>query len=181
MDYITPKRPDDWDLQLKEHEQEELENWMLEQREAAFRPELGLKRTRLKKRKTQMEMADIMQLSRRAYQLHETGKRPIPSDALIKLAAYFEIDMHELFTGERYPMTRTAKEKNAEFAISTFVDLMFAHQDKGMNIKEAKQIALHYLKFNQPGDDPHENDLDESIRAMTGNKYVRGGPEAMDQ
>lgn len=165
-----------WQLQVQPDEQTELENWMIEERERAHCPELGLKRARIKNKKTQQEMADIMHLSRRAYQLHESGKRPIPSDAMVKLAAFFDADLHEVFTGERYPVTNSEKEKNAKFAISTFVKLLGAFQKENMTMKEAEQITIHYLRFNQPGDDPKGEDLDDSIRAITGNKFVRGGP-----
>lgn len=165
-----------WKLEVEDDEQEAFEHWLVEERERVYRPELGLKRTRLNNKKTQQEMADIMQVSRRAYQLHESGKRPIPSDAMVKLAAFFDADLHEVFTGERYPVTNSEKEKNAKFAISTFVKLLGAFQKEDMTMKEAEQITIHYLRYNQPGDDPKGEDLDDSIRAITGNKFVRGGP-----
>lgn len=166
-----------WKLEVKDDEQEAFEHWLVEERERVYRPELGLKRTRLNNKKTQQEMADIMQISRRAYQLHESGKRPIPSDAMVKLAAFFDADLHEIFTGERFPISRAEKEKNARFAISTFVKLLNTYRKEGITLKEAEQITIHYLRFNQPADDPKGDDLESSIRAITGNKLIRGGPD----
>ena len=99
---------------------------------------------------------------------------------LVKLAAYFDADMHELFTGERYPMTNAEKERNAEF-VAIFLKLMRTYQSEDISMIEAEQITLHYLRYNQRGDDHKDVDLDDSIRAKTGNKFVRGGPERSDR
>lgn len=46
---------------------------------------------------TQEQLAENLQISRSSLALYETGKRQVPNELLLKIAAYFKVSMDFLF------------------------------------------------------------------------------------
>lgn len=59
----------------------------------------NMKRLRAKFELSQSETAEIMGISERAYRTYEKGHRPIPSDALLRLATATGVDLNEIMLG----------------------------------------------------------------------------------
>ncbi|MGJ8609540.1 MAG: helix-turn-helix domain-containing protein [Octadecabacter sp.] len=70
---------------------------------ARFGPEnptpTNLLRFRLKKRLKKQTVAEMMNVTPRTYYSYENGSRPIPSDALVRLATLTGADLHEILMG----------------------------------------------------------------------------------
>lgn len=56
-----------------------------------------LKALRLASRKTQHELAEVLNISRSAYALYELGKRQLNYDSLLSLAKYYNVSLDYLF------------------------------------------------------------------------------------
>ena len=56
-----------------------------------------LKELRLSRQKTQQDIADVLNISRSAYALYESGKRQLNYDSLCALADYFSVSLDYLF------------------------------------------------------------------------------------
>lgn len=54
---------------------------------------------RLRKKLKKQQMADFMEVTSRTYYEYEKGSRPIPSDALVKLATLTRADLNEILMG----------------------------------------------------------------------------------
>ncbi len=63
--------------------------------------------------KLQSDIAKLLQITRQQYSLYETGKRTIPIDLLIKLAAFYNtsIDYIVGITNEIKPYPKTKETK----------------------------------------------------------------------
>lgn len=137
-----------------------------------FRADEGLLRIRRRFKKTQAQMADIASISRRAYQSYEQGNKDAPSSVLFRIAAHFEVDLHELVTGARSPVTDETKATLAHDAIKVCT-LLFAHfKDTDMSPDEMRHISAQVLKWQHPGEKADLQLIEGAIRAVTGDKYV---------
>lgn len=137
-----------------------------------FRVDEGLLRIRRRFKKTQAQMADIASISRRAYQSYEQGAKDAPSSVLCRIAAYFEIDLHEFVTGARSPVPDSTKATLAHDAIKVCT-LLFKHfKDTGMKAEEVRDISAQVLKWQHPGDKADLQLIEGAIRAVTGEKYL---------
>lgn len=142
-----------------------------------FRVDEGLLRIRRRFKKTQAQMADIASISRRAYQSYEKGAKDTPSSVLFRIAAHFEIDLHELVTGARSPVPDSTKATLAHDAIKVCT-LLFEHfKDTGMRAEEMRDISAQVLKWQHPGEKADLELIEGAIRAVTGEKYL---PEQYD-
>jgi transcriptional regulator with XRE-family HTH domain len=56
--------------------------------------------------KTQKEMAEILNVSLRGYQMYEEGKSNLPPAKMVLLAQKFGVNLHWLLTGEGEPFVR---------------------------------------------------------------------------
>lgn len=142
-----------------------------------FRADEGLLRIRRRFKRTQAQMAEIASISRRAYQSYEQGAKDTPSSVLFRIAAHFEIDLHELVTGARSPVPDSTKATLAHDAIKVCA-LLFEHfKDTGMSAEEMKDISAQVLKWQHPGEKADLQLIEGAIRAVTGEKYL---PEEYD-
>lgn len=87
-----------------EEESRVLEEHSRKMRHQDLRPHLALQKLRKSlrnddgKKLSQREMAEILGVSLRGYQNYEHGDRPIPSDVLTKIKAYFEVPAETLLS-----------------------------------------------------------------------------------
>lgn len=56
-----------------------------------------LKALRIASRKTQRDIADVLNISRSAYALYEAGKRQLGYETLLSLAEYYNVSLDYLF------------------------------------------------------------------------------------
>lgn len=137
-----------------------------------FRPDEGLLRIRRRFKKTQAQMAEIASISRRAYQSYEQGTKDAPSSVLFRIAAHFEVDLHELATGARSPVADETKATLAHDAIQVCA-LLFEHfKDSRMRPSEMRAISAQVLKWQHPGERADLELIEGAIRAVTGEKYL---------
>lgn len=140
--------------------------------EAEMRPHVGMKRLRKAKQLSQQQLADVLGVSRKTYQLYESRKLPIPSVVIGKLAANYPVDIHELFTGRPFPSPPAVKMANAKVAIAAFRHLADEFLAMGMSLDEMERITLAYTRAHEPGDPLNELDLMTCVKIVTGDKYL---------
>lgn len=159
----------------EERERAELEAYEQDEfniRLSYFRVDEGLLRIRRRFKKTQAQMAEIASISRRAYQSYEQGAKDAPSSVMFRIAAYFQIDLHELATGARSPVPDRTKATLAHDAIKVCT-LLFAHfKDTDMSADEMRDISAQVLKWRHPGESADLQVVEAATRAVTGDKYV---------
>lgn len=138
--------------------QKELDNEMYRQireEELSMRaPHEGLKRLRKKHSKSQAEMAEVLNVSRRSYQDFEAGKRPIPSDAILALHAEFDCDLHELFTGRPVPIPREVRAGFVQAALEAVEALLQRYETEGLSMGEIRRYATLVAELTPPGEAP---------------------------
>lgn len=72
----------------------------LQQRLAlSYRVHENLLRFRVRRKLTKQRMAELMEVTPRSYYAYEKGQRPIPSDALVRLAILTGGDLNEILLG----------------------------------------------------------------------------------
>lgn len=103
------------------------------------RLDIGLKKFRLSKDLSQVEMAAVMGVSRRSYIDYEHGEKPVPSVALARLLSKFDCDLNVLFTQQPAPITATQGAKFTNQAIDLTIGLMGLC--KGMDKKDARKVV----------------------------------------
>lgn len=135
-------------------------------------PHHGLKQVRKAAKLTQKEMALETGVSRKSYQLYETGKLPIPSDKVVKLAQRFDFDIHKFFTGSPLVNPVQLKVQCAQVGIDAFKELLRRFDDTEMTMDEMKRIAMAYAKYYTEGDGYSYMDLLKCVELVTGYKYV---------
>lgn len=148
--HFQPRRFSDQDLHEEDYRQ-------LREEELSMRaPHEGLKRIRKKNGKSQAEMAEVMNVSRRTYQDFETGKRPIPSDAILALHAAFDCDLHELFTGRPVPIPRDVRASFVTVALDATVALLkrYGDSEDGISSEDLRRYATLTAELTPPGEEP---------------------------
>lgn len=138
--------------------QQELDNEdyrQIREEELSMRtPHEGLKRLRKKQNKSQAEMAEVLNVSRRSYQDFEAGKRPIPSDAILALHAEFDCDLHELFTGRPVPIPRKVRAGFVQVALDAVGALLQHYEGKSLSMDEIRRYATLVAELTPPGEAP---------------------------
>lgn len=86
----------------------------------------------------QVKMAGLMGVSQRSYAGYENGERSVPSEALIELAVRTNVDLNELFTGEK---GRVGPEYNQSIAMKT-VEILNLIESQYPKFSEERQLKL---------------------------------------
>ena len=164
----SKEEEEEWErTEFEAYEQDEFNRRM-----SYFRVDEGLLRIRRRFKKTQTQMAEIASISRRAYQSYEQGTKDAPSSVLFRIAAYFEVDLHELATGARSPVADDTKATLAHDAIQVCA-LLFEHfKDSRMLPNEMRDVSAQVLKWQHPGEKADLEIIEGAIRAVTGEKYL---------
>ncbi len=151
---------------------QELAQEEFQSRLAAFKPAEGLLRTRRAFGKSQADMAQIADISRRAYQTYEAGEKTVPAPVLCRIAAYFELDLHELVTGQRAPIDSRTRAALQHEAIQVFRTVGKHYRSAAMTIDEMAAITAQLLKWKRAGEDIDADLIEGATRMVTGDKYV---------
>ena len=141
-----------------------------EMRLERIKPHEGLRKLRLRKNMTQDEMASVCGIATRSYQNYESGRQAIPSTVTKKLAAEYLVDIHELFTGGPHANSFQIQAETVLFTgeIIGYLETKFSD----MLIDEKSYIALEFIEKNRLGSVIDMDNLFESIRIVTGDKYL---------
>lgn len=62
--------------------------------------ETRLKSVRIEKGLTQKQIAEFLEIPHRTYQNYELGIYPVPVNVALKLAKFYNVDIHFLFCAE---------------------------------------------------------------------------------
>ena len=142
------------EAELREEEEQQLREEERDLRSARCRPHDGLKRIRKERKRSQADMAVLLDVSRRTYQDFESGKRSIPSDVIALLHGHFDCDLHELFTGAPVPISR----KDRANLVQAALDAVFALQARFGGDEITEEQLRHYAtltaELTDPGDKP---------------------------
>jgi transcriptional regulator with XRE-family HTH domain len=157
---------------------EELEAEEFERRLSVFEPSAALLRTRTRFNKTQSQMGTITNISLRAYQSYERGEKTVPSTVLCRVAAHFEIDLHELVTGHRSPVDNDTIAALTEDAVKVCSRIFGLFAASGMTPIEARQVAAQVLKWKRPHEHADNDLIFAAVSTVTGDRYLK--PERED-
>jgi transcriptional regulator with XRE-family HTH domain len=141
-----------------------------EQRLEQMKPNEGLRRLRSKQGITQDEIAEVCGINKRSYQNYESGRQAIPSTVLAKLSAKYLVDIHGLFTGAPHSNNLQTLSEVALFTaeIISCLEAKFPSMPMG----EKKFIAMEFVGKNRLGTRVDIDNLFDSIRIVTGDKYL---------
>lgn len=126
----------------------------------------NLRRFRIRKGLKKQEIAEMMGVTARSYYAYEEGQRPVPSDALAKLATMTEADLNEIVMG------RTARDdlQTIRAAIDDMMLIMkyLVTEYPAMDMKTRLEVARHAVSADT-GDWPrtHPEMVQGSVKIIT--------------
>ncbi|VDC28601.1 helix-turn-helix transcriptional regulator [Pseudogemmobacter humi] len=133
---------------------QEMEAQLREEELSRCKPHEGLKLIRKEHKRSQAEMATLLDVSRRSYQDFESGKRAIPSDVLLRLYGHFNCDLHKLFTGASVPVSRKDRASFVTAALDAVFALLKRFGEQGITERELRHYAIMTAELTDPGEDP---------------------------
>ncbi|NJM81218.1 MAG: helix-turn-helix transcriptional regulator [Tabrizicola sp.] len=143
-----------------------------ERRLPLFAPAAGLLRTRQRFVASQAHIAKIADVSLRAYQSYERGEKTVPAPVLCRIAAFFELDLHELVTGQRSTPDPATIATLTDDAIRVAGQVFDQFKASDMSGKEARLIAAQVLKWKRSGEAADRDMIVAATHMVTGDKYV---------
>ncbi|MBN9888965.1 helix-turn-helix transcriptional regulator [Salipiger abyssi] len=149
--YRFGPRPEN-DDEASEAMERELFREECERRRDICQPHIRLKALRKSYKLSQEEMAEVLQVSRRTLQDFERGKRAIPSDAVARLYGRFNCDLHALFVGQPYPISREDRASFVKAGLDAVFELMRKFPD--MSAEDVRHYATLTAELTDPGEDP---------------------------
>lgn len=156
-----------------DQEERDRQSDKLESRIAKFRPHIGLKTLRKGLGLTQAQPANVAGVTRRTIQSYESGEKQIPSGVVIRLAALYHFDLHRFFTGEAHVDNLEVRTKTAEVVANVIIHLMSRPELLGMAQGEMQRIAMEFARSHPNASDVTKGNIFDSIRIVTGGKYLR--------
>lgn len=103
----------------------------------------GLKEFREQNGLSQAEMAKLMSVSKRSYIDYEHGARAASSDAISELSAWSDIDLNELFRGEKEAIAKVKIEGLIEKLFQILSD--FGALREGLKTEILEKCLIEYL------------------------------------
>lgn len=129
----------------------------------------NLESFRKKRKFKKSEMAEMMGVSSRSYYMYETGKRPIPSSALVQLEAFTGADLNEVLLG----VAKAPKHDRIKFivdeAVKALCFLGAKYQDMPMHTK--RQVIDEMFRWQRNGERARPDDIIEAVKVVTRYKY----------
>lgn len=115
------------------------------------------------------EMAEMMGVSARSYYMYETGKRAIPSSALVRLEAFTGADLNLVLLGEAKAPKLDAIKFVIDEAIKALCFLGYKYENMPM---ETKRAVIDRMFERQPdGVKARPDDIIGAVRSVTRYKY----------
>lgn len=124
-------------------------------------------RTRRKFKKS--DMAEMMGVSAKSYYMYETGKRPIPSSALVQLEAFTGADLNEVLLG----VAKAPKHDRVKFIVEeTIKALCFLGVNyEGMPLHTRRQVVEEMFRRQKDDEMATPSDIADAVKRVTRNNY----------
>ncbi len=129
----------------------------------------NLEAFRKKRKFKKAEMAEMMGVSSRSYYMYETGKRAIPSSALVQLEAFTGADLNEVLLGG----AKSPKLDKIKFVVDEAIKALcfLGHNYENMPM-ETKRAVIDKMFARQPdGVKARPDDIIGAVRSVTRYKY----------
>lgn len=123
-----------------------------------------------KKRKfKKSEMAEMMGVSARSYYMYETGKRPIPSSALVQLEAFTGADLNEVLLGG----SKAPKHDEIKFVVDEAIKALcfLGYNYKDMPMATKRDVIDKMFQWQRKGERARPDDIVEAVKSVTRYKY----------
>jgi transcriptional regulator with XRE-family HTH domain len=109
----------------------------------------NLRQFRIRNGFNKQSMAEIMDVTPRAYYSYEKGNRAIPSTALVKLAAFTRCDLNEILMGRLAPSNDQTRRSTVDDLKTTIEYLQQLYPS--MNLKTRLEVACFVVKHDWEG------------------------------
>lgn len=129
----------------------------------------NLEAFRTKRKYKKAEMAEMMGVSARSYYMYETGKRPIPSSALVQLEAFTGADLNEVLLGGSKGPKHDEIKFVVDEAIKALCFLGYNYKDMPMTTK--RDVIDKMFKWQRRGERARPDDIVEAVKSVTRYKY----------
>ncbi|GFE50865.1 hypothetical protein So717_26180 [Roseobacter cerasinus] len=129
----------------------------------------NLEAFRKKRKFKKSEMAEMMGVSSRSYYMYETGKRAIPSSALVQLEAFTGADLNEVLLGGSKAPNLDAIRFVVDEAIKALCFL--GHKYESMPMKTKRAVIDKMFAWQTDGVRARPSDIVDAVRSVTRYKY----------
>jgi transcriptional regulator with XRE-family HTH domain len=129
----------------------------------------NLEAFRKKRKYKKAEMAEMMGVSARSYYMYETGKRPIPSSALVQLEAFTGADLNEVLLGG----SKAPKQDEIRFVVDEAIKALcfLGYNYKDMPMTTKRDVIDRMFKWQRKGERARPDDIIEAVKSVTRYKY----------
>lgn len=129
----------------------------------------NLEAFRRKRKFKQAEMAEMMGVSARSYYMYETGKRAIPSSALVQLEAFTGADLNEVLLGG----SKAPKLDEIKFVVDEAIKALcfLAHNYENMPMKTKRDVIDKMFAWQPDGVRVRPADIVDAVKSVTRYKY----------
>lgn len=129
----------------------------------------NLEAFRKKRKLKKSEMADIMGVSSRSYYMYETGKRAIPSSALVQLEAFTGADLNEVLLGG----SKAPKLDEIRFVVDEAIKALcfLGHKYEDMPMKIKREVIDKMFAWQPDGVRAKPSDIINAVKSVTRYKF----------
>ena len=129
----------------------------------------NLEAFRRKRKFKKAEMAEMMGVSARSYYMYETGKRAIPSSALVQLEAFTGADLNEVLLGG----SKAPKLDEIKFVVDEAIKALcfLGHNYENMSMKTKREVIDRMFAWQPDGVRARPADIIDAVKSVTRYKY----------
>lgn len=129
----------------------------------------NLEAFRRKRKFKKAEMAEMMGVSARSYYMYETGKRAIPSSALVQLEAFTGADLNEVLLGG----SKAPKLDEIKFVVDEAIKALcfLGHNYENMPMKTKRDVIDKMFAWQPDGVRARPADIVDAVKSVTRYKY----------
>lgn len=129
----------------------------------------NLEAFRKKRKYKKSDMAEMMGVSTRSYYMYETGKRPIPSSALVQLEAFTGADLNEVLLGG----SKAPKHDEIKFVVDEAIKALcfLGYNYKDMPMTTKREVIDKMFMWQRKGERARPDDIVEAVKSVTRYKY----------
>lgn len=139
------------------------------QQALSTKPHINLQKFRVSRKFKKSEMAQMMGVSAKSYYLYETGKRAIPSTALVQLEAFTGADLNEVMLGAPKIPKHDRTKHIVDEAIKALCFLGREYKDMPMQTK--RLVVDEVFRWLRDMEKASPNDIIEAVKTVTRHKY----------
>lgn len=139
------------------------------QQALSTKPHVNLQKFRVSKKFKKSEMAQMMGVSAKSYYLYETGKRAIPSTALVQLEAFTGADLNEVMLGAPKAPKHDRTQHIVDEAIKALCFLGREYPD--MPIQTKRRVVDEMFRWLRDLEKATPSDIIEAVKIVTRYKY----------